>query len=69
MPDNKFHALIYGPYRDTSEEAEEDWDRMVEVLRVHAPDLLGHIPGPHEVHVANGRPVPGGAAIRQLSRG
>ncbi len=70
MPDPWF-AYITGPHRDTADEAEADWDRIIEILRSHAPDLfpVTAVTGGGEVWFSNGRPAPGGAALKLRARG
>ncbi len=66
-----WYAYITGPHRDTSDEAEADWDRIIEILRSHAPDLFPatEVTGGGEVWFANGRPAPGGGALALKARG
>ncbi len=71
MPRNPYYAYISGPHRDTKDEAETDWDRIIECLRSHLPDLFPSTQntGGGEVWFANGKPAPGGPALRHPARG
>ncbi len=71
MPRAPWYAYVNGPHRETSEEAEADFDRIIEILRSHAPDLfpVSQVTGGGEVWFANGRAVPGGEALKLVARG
>ncbi len=40
MPDDTYRYVLYGPQRSAQADAEEDMDRVVQLLREQAPDLL-----------------------------
>lgn len=55
----QFYATFNLPQRDSLDEASADFDRLVAILREHAPDLLPASQRPV-------RQVPGGEAMRRV---
>ena len=64
MTGDKYRATWQGPRRDTQEEALADGNQLMDLLISQAPHLIeGHVPSPAD------KPVPGGPACNEKSRG
>ena len=65
MLSDQYFATWKGPGRDTEEEALEDIKLINTILEEHAPELYAYATSSH----GRDRPVPGGAACNEKSRG
>lgn len=65
MLKDKYRATWKGPGRDTEAKALADIKLLNTILSEHAPELYAYATSTH----TKDRPVPGGEAIKQKSRG